>query len=85
MLQIDIQVLNALKQAFGNQARFATVLNINCAHTLSNWKQRGIPSAWRPTVWALLEGRCPDVAASLDRDEFLGVRIPAVVDADTAA
>ncbi len=80
----DTMILEELTTYAGSNQAFAKMLNIHPAN-ISNWKQRGIPSAWRPTIWALLEGRCPDVAASLPRDEFLDVRIPAVVDADTAA
>lgn len=53
----------------------AGTLELAHTQTLSNWKQRGIPARWRPTIWALLEQRCPDVAAELDRDAFLGIHL----------
>ncbi len=84
MHMTDIEIIKAL----GGYRSLFGLLPLETRPTyegVHKWKYHGIPARWRPTVWALLEGRCPDIAASLDRDEFLGVRIPAVVDADTAA
>lgn len=53
----------------------AVILNITNTQTLSNWKKRGIPAYMRPTIWALLEIHCPDVADKLDHDSFLGVHL----------
>ena len=70
---MDIQVLNALTSGRGNTTELATSLGI-ASQAVSNWRRRGIPAAYRPTIWAVLEERCPDLAAKLKRDEFLGVR-----------
>lgn len=59
----------------GGPTTLADALSVQ-ASSVSMWKYRDeIPARWRPTVWALLESRCPDVAAKLDRDTFLGVRL----------
>jgi len=58
----------------GGPAFLADRLSIPVA-SIYMWNYRDeIPARWRPTIWALLEARCPDVAATLDRDSFLGVR-----------
>lgn len=74
MTMRDTDVINILAPQRGDHRSLAVAMGI-CPSVLSNWKTRGIPAAWRPTIWALLEERCPDVAARLDRDDFLGVRL----------
>lgn len=75
MTMLDRSIIDALYEAFDGQGKLAVFLALNKPHTLSNWKQRGIPARWRPTMWALLEQRCPQTAAKIERDVFLDVRI----------
>ena len=63
-----------VSESFKGQINLAKHLKL-AQNSISQWKQRGIPARWRPTIWALLEARCPDVAAELDRDTFLGVHL----------
>ncbi|MEE9159988.1 MAG: hypothetical protein V3U60_16585 [Gammaproteobacteria bacterium] len=69
-----------LIDALGGTGKISRILSMK-QNRVAMWKQRGIPSRWRPTIWALLEARCPEVAASMDRDVFLNVRLPADEDA----
>ena len=72
----DSQIIALLaKSHYGSHTALAMALQITLP-ALSNWKAHNIPAAWRPTIWALFEQRCPDVASELDRDTFLGVRLP---------
>ncbi len=74
VLMIDQDVIEHLVRHYTSHTKLANALGVLLS-TLSNWKQIGIPARWRPTIWALLEARCPDVAAELDRNTFLGVHL----------
>ena len=63
-------------KCLGGSARLATLLSTTIT-TVYMWKYRNrITARWLPTIWALLETHCPEVAAEMDRDAFLGVRLP---------
>jgi len=70
----DAILLEHLVISAGSNQSVAKILGVR-PENISNWKQRGISARWRPTIWALLETRCPDVAAALDRNTFLGVHL----------
>ena len=63
-----------LMDLLGGSGKISFMLNIK-QNRAAMWRKRGIPARWRPTMWAMLETRCPDVAATLDRDAFLGVHL----------
>lgn len=73
-IENDKIAMAALTQNRGETVQLAKFINV-APQAISGWKQYGIPARWRPTIWALLETRCPDVAAKLDRDTFLGVHL----------
>lgn len=74
IVMLDRHIIEHLVRHYTSHTKLADTLGILLS-TLSNWKQYGIPARWRPTIWVLLETRCPDVAATLDRDTFLGVHL----------
>ena len=79
-MSIDHTIIAALTAPRGSTVILAHKLGI-VPQAISRWKRHGIAARWRPTIWALLETRCPDVAEKLDRDEFLGVLLSNTKDA----